>query len=98
MVTALGAIIERRIIAAHLFEISEEESAVVPEWTTNRRAILRLREQVLGWRERVSRIEALVAEEAVQTAAPFVTPERVRPLTTPPEARPNSAMPPDVTT
>src|SRR6185436_5837881 len=50
------------------------ESSVVPYWTTERRAVLTLRQQILGWRERVARVEALIAQETVHAAAPIVGP------------------------
>ena len=89
---------DRGIVSTSLFEVSEEEGSVAPQRPADRPAILRLRQQILGWRERIASVETLVAEEPIQAAAQSFVPDLVRILTTPPEALPNSAMPPEVTT
>ncbi len=62
----------RRIIATRLFKVSKEECTVATQWTTEREAILRLRQKILGRSERVARVEALVAQKPVQAATPIV--------------------------
>src|SRR5690349_12377440 len=63
-----------RVVSPRLFEVSKEESSIAPYWTTRGAAVLRLRQQIFRRGEWIARVESLVAEEAVQVAAPIVCP------------------------